>query len=816
MAGKGSLDLKSAIELAKSEFGMSDNAAEVFVRRYVRKGEDGDPIETPHQTFERVAAAVAVVDGKYGKDPQRTTKNFYDLLARFLFVPNSPTWTGAGTPLGQLAACFVLPIKDDLGRDPAGIFSTLRNAALIQQTGGGNGFSFSELRPRGDFVKRSGGRSTGPVGFLQAYNSAFGVIAQGGVRRGANMAVLKISHPDIRLFIHCKEKEGDISNFNISVGVTDDFMQAVVEGKKFSLVNPRDGKVWQEVDARELFEEIGAAAHRNGEPGILFLDRANRDNPVPHLYTLQATNPCGEQWLGPYESCCLGSVNLARHIVLETGRSSLVRRKIDWKKLADTVRLATHFLDNVVDANTYVPEIPELEKAAHRVRRIGLGIMGLADLMYALGISYGSEDGLELAAQVMEFVRYHAMLASIDLARERGPFEGIKGSIYDPKRMVWEPPTPLYAYRRDFGRPKVDWRRVITGIRRYGIRNGAQTTIAPTGTISTVAGVEGYGCEPVFALSYVRRLFQAAGEEGVKRELFYTSPLFDEFLSNSGLDEHERAAIYEEVRRVGSAQGIRKIPENIRRVFVVSQDIIPRQHVQMQAVLQRFVDNAISKTCNFPASATVEDVKDTYLEAWRLGCKGLTVYIAGTRKEVVLETEEVRQRRVGELAVKPRPMRTTGATYRIGTPVGSAFVTVNENGDNNPLEVFINVGKAGSDIAADAEAIGRLSSLVLRVDPTMRPKERVAAIIDQLSGIGGSRTVGFGAERVRSLADGVAQVLKKYLGWKKEREVLEKTSSQRPASGLPKVGDLCPACGRATLVNEEGCRKCYSCGYSEC
>ncbi|KRT67559.1 MAG: ribonucleotide reductase, ribonucleoside-diphosphate reductase alpha chain [candidate division WWE3 bacterium CSP1-7] len=808
MPSQESLDLKSAISLAQRDFGMSENAAEVFVRRYVRKGEDGNPIETPRQTFERVASGIAVPEKKFGNDPRKVSKVFFKLLADFLFVPNSPTWTGAGTPLGQLAACFVLPIKDDLGRESGGIFSTLRVAALIQQTGGGNGFSFSSLRPRGDFVKRSGGRSTGPVGFLKAYDSSFGVIAQGGVRRGANMAVLKVSHPDVRLFIHCKEKEGDISNFNISVGATDEFMRAVDDDGKFELINPHGDKVWQEVDAPELFNEIITAAHHNGEPGILFLDTANRDNPVPHLYELEATNPCGEQWLGPYENCCLGSINLARHLT--------PRGKIDWEKLAETIRLSTIFLDDVVEANAYVPEVPELREAALAVRRIGLGIMGLADAMYALGVSYGGEDGLELAAQIMEFVRYHAMRTSIELARERKPFLAIKGSIYDPKKLVWQPPSPLYPYERDFGRPKIDWQTVVAGIKKYGIRNGAQTTVAPTGTISTVAGAEGYGCEPVFALSYVRKLFQAAGEDQGKRELSYTSPMFDQVLEKSGLDHTHRDSVYEEVRRKGTVQGIKKVPEEIRRVFVVSQDITPEQHIKMQAVLQRFVDNSISKTCNFPPNATVEDVRKAYLEAWKLGCKGLTVYVTGTRKEVVLETEETKQKREGELAVKPRPARTVGSTYRVDTPVGSAFVTVNENGNSNPLEVFVNVGKAGSDIAADAEAIGRLSSLVLRIDPTMSPKERVAAIIDQLTGIGGSRAVGFGAQKVRSLADGIAKILKEYLGWKKEEEKIEEIQPQLPVGKLQKVGDICPTCGQATLVNEEGCRKCYSCGYSEC
>ncbi|MEX1061633.1 MAG: adenosylcobalamin-dependent ribonucleoside-diphosphate reductase [Patescibacteria group bacterium] len=808
---KRKLDLKSAISLAQAQLGMSANAAEVFVRRYVRRGEENTFAEEPEDTFTRIAGAIADVEKNYHGDVGKAKKEFHDLLTDFLFVPNSPTWTGAGTPLGQLAACFVLPIKDDLGRDPAGIFSTLKVAALIQQTGGGNGFAFSDLRPRGDRVSRSGGKSSGPVGFLEAYDAAFGVIAQGGVRRGANMAVLNVSHPDIKLFIHCKENEGKVSNFNISVAATDAFMKAAKVGKKFKLINPRTGKVGGEVNARDLFDEIVTSAHHNGEPGILFIDAANRDNPVPHLYELKATNPCGEQYLGDYENCCLGSINLAKHVTSD--------RKMDWKKLEETIRTSTRFLDNVVDANAYVPEVPQLKEAALNVRRIGLGIMGLADAMYLLGVSYGESDGVELAAQLMEFIRYHSMVTSIELAKERGPFLAIKGSLYDPGKLKWQSPKPLHPYKRNFGRPKLVWGEVTKGLKKYGIRNGAQTTVAPTGTISTVAGVEGYGCEPTFALSYVRRLYQAAGEDGGNRELTYTSPIFDEELEKAGLSHSERDSVYERVRKTGTVQDIKEVPAKIRRIFVVSADIKPRQHIEMQAALQRFVDNSISKTCNFPANATVEDVKEAYLTAWKLGCKGLTVYVTGTRKEVVLETAETKQKREGgemELTIKPRPARTTGATYRIGTPVGSAFVTINENGNNNPLEMFLNVGKAGSDIAADAEALGRLSSLVLRVDPKMAPRERVAAIIDQLSGIGGSRAVGFGAQRVRSLADGLAKVLQEYLGLKAEEARQEEIQPPLPVGKLEKVGDLCPMCGQATLVNEEGCQKCYSCGHSEC
>lgn len=803
-----SLNFKEAVARAKRDFKMSDNAAEVFVRRYVRKGEDGSPCETPVDTFRRVARAVASADKKYGKTTTTSEKEFLDLLSEFLFVPNSPTWTGAKTPLGQLAACFVLPLKDDLGRDPEGIYSTLRNAVLIQQTGGGIGFSFSRLRPRGDFVSRSGGRSTGPIGFLEAYDKSVGVIAQGGVRRGASMVVLQADHPDIRSFIHCKEEEGEVTNFNISVAATDKFMEAVGRGGKLSLINPRNGKSWAEVDARDLFGEIATASHRNGEPGILFIDTANRENPVPHLYDMEATNPCGEQWLGPYENCCLGSVNLARHLT----RGG----KINWEKLARTTRWATLFLDNVVDANKYVSAVPQLRKAALEVRRIGVGIMGLADVMYAARVRYGGEDGVELASQLMEFIRYHTMLASVERARERKPFPKIKGSLYDPKDLKWEPPKPLSPYKLDFGRPKISWEKVVNGIKKHGIRNGAQQVIAPTGTISTVSDCEGYGCEPVFALSYMRKLFQAGGEKQEERKLSYNSPLFEKALEKAGVSKKVREQIYTEVRKVGSTQKVKKVPEKVRRVFVVSQDITPHEHILVQAALQRFVDNSISKTCNFPESATVEEVKKAYFEAWELGCKGLTVYITGSRKEVVLETEETRRKREGELAIKPRPRKAVGSTYRVDTPVGSAFITINENGDGNPLELFVNVGKAGSDISADAEAIGRLSSLVLRVDPTMKPKERLAAMIDQLQGIGGSRSVGFGSMRIRSLADGIAHILAEYLGWKAEERESKKSQLPLGVGRVKKLSDICPECGQATLVFEEGCHKCYSCGFSEC
>jgi len=835
---------------------LSENARTVLEKRYLRKGPDGKPVETIEEMFWRVAWHVAEPEEAHGQDRQAVAEQFYDLLTSKRFFPNSPTFTGAGTPLGQLAACFVLPIADDMGRNSAGIFQTLRDAALIQQTGGGNGFGFSRLRPHGTRVVSSAGQATGPVGFLRVYDKAFGEVAQGGTRRGANMAVLRVDHPDIEEFITCKTDENAITNFNISVGITDAFMRAVENDEMWDLVFPDisspqyrsfDGtleqaveagiplKVYKTVRARDLFDKIVKQAHHNGEPGMLFLDTANRSNPVPHLYQLEATNPCGEQFLGPYENCCLGSVNLAQHF----GPDGTV----DWEKLRQSVVLATTFLDDVVEANAYVPAVPQLAEAAHRARRIGLGIMGLGDLMYHAGIRYGSEEGQEFASQVMEFIRYHAMLTSIELAEKRGPFPAIKGSIYDPKDLKWTPPQPITPYTHDYGRPEVDWKQVVKGIKRHGIRNAAQTTIAPTGTIATVAGCEGYGCEPVFALAYIRHV----NDNGKDLQLTYASPLFDRALIEAGLDEETRQHIVDQVMEKGSCQDIPEVPEKLRQVFVVSSDITAEEHVRMQAALQAFVDNSLSKTINFPEHATEEDVATAYMLAWKLGCKGITVYVTGSRQKGVLETKATAKAKEPEAAPssgeqmmiwhdtkKPRPRSLRGYTYHIGTPLGKAFVTINENGGNQPFEVFINTAKAGSDTAAVSEAIGRLVSYILRLASPVAPRDRLREVVRQLSGIGGGRSLGFGPNRVRSLPDGVAQALGEYLdstGEQHGSEPAPKTNNngfqgeslfdmdaEAPA-GPPmpmKIGDLCPECGQAAVVNEEGCRKCYACGFSEC
>ena len=837
-----SLDPTPSLPEGAREVELTDNALEVFKRRYLRKGQDGQPVESVRETFWRVAYHVAKVEAGWGNDVEEVARPFYDLIASKRFLPNSPTFTGAGTPLGQLAACFVLPISDDMGRWEDGIFQTLRDAALIQQTGGGNGFSFSRLRPRNSLIKASSGHATGPVGFLKVYDKAFGEIAQGGTRRGANMAVLRVDHPDIEDFITCKTDETAITNFNISVGITNDFMEAVLDDEEWELRFPdvKDPRyrqfngtideaeeagipiiVHERVRARDLFDKIVHQAHHNGEPGVLFLDIANQDNPMPHKYSLEATNPCGEQFLAPYENCCLGSINLSQHVGPDGNP--------DWEKLRKTIELSTRFLDDVVDANAYVPAVPELEQAADMARRIGLGIMGLADLMYHSGVRYGSQEGQEFAAQVMEYIRYHAMKTSISLAEKRGPFPGIEGSLYDPQNLQWDPPRPLFSYQQDWGRPALDWEEVRAGIQKHGIRNAAQTTVAPTGTIATVAGCEGYGCEPVFALAYTRHVTEDEGEIN----LAYTSPLFDQALDQAGVDEETRAEIVDRVLKEGSCQDIDLVPDVVKDVFVVSSDISAEEHVRMQGALQAFVDNSISKTINFPAYATPEDVAEAYRLAWELNCKGITVYITGSREKVVLETQATQDNKLedGEAAStddyqstwggykKPRPRHLEGYTYSIRTPLGKTFVTINENGDRQPFEVFVNTAKAGSDTAAVSEAIGRSLSYILRMSSPIPPRERLEEVIRQYSGIGGRRPLGFGANRVRSLPDGVAQALREYL--ENTGSELQTSQPQRdheaPSSELQfRVGDLCPECGQAALVNEEGCRKCYSCGYSEC
>jgi len=798
---------------------LSDNSKTILEKRYLRKDVKGQPMESVEEMFLRVAKVVAEPDSPY-KDVARTQQDFYNLLTTKRFFPNSPTFTGAGTPLGQLAACFVLPIADDMGKRSDGIFSTLRDAALIQQVGGGNGFSFSDLRSRGATVASSNGKATGPLGFMSVYDKAFGEIAQGGVRRGANMAVLRVDHPDIRAFIKCKAEEGQIANFNISVAITDKFMEAVLSESAYDLIDPHTNEVVEAPPAQEIFDLIVEYAYKNGEPGVLFIDTANKFNPVPQLYELKATNPCGEQWLGPYENCCLGSLNLLEHLDAEG--------ELDWELLQESIELSTRFLDNVVSANKYVPNVPQLKEAALNARRIGLGFMGLADIMYSMNIRYGSEKGQEFAAQITEFIRFHSMLTSIKLSEERGSFRKIKGSIYDPQNLVWDPPRPIKDYKYNFGRPSIDWQSVTAGIKLHGIRNAAQTTIAPTGTISTVAGVEGYGCEPVFALAYYRNVYQASGEDkGLT--LTYTSPQFLNVLDEEQIVGENRKKIIDQVILKGSCQGVVGLPQRIKDVFVVSSDITPEEHIYMQSSIQAFVDNSISKTCNFPETAKKEDVANVYMKGWELGCKGLTVYVTGSRKEVVLETqetkgakEEVKDQPADEVIKEfktveieeSRGYKLSGTTYKINTPQGKAFVTINRSTKGEPLEVFINVGKAGSDVAALSEAMGRLVSGWLR--SSKNRGYTVKDIVIQLIGIGGATSMGFGKDRVSSLPDAIAKLLAEEFNIIVRANGSNVVNQESNSISYYAQTDMCPDCGNATLVLEEGCAKCYSCGFSKC
>ena len=617
---------------------LNPNAAAIMVNRYSLRDDAGHPVESPAEILMRSSRVVAEAENNYrsgGQTSIEIREKFFEILYAMRFVPNGRTMANAGTKYGQLANCFVLPIEDDLGKGSDSIFSVLRKAILTLQTGGGVGFSFGRIRPKDASISTTKGKATGAVSFIKVYDTAFWVIGQGGGRRSAAMAVLPVWHPDILEFVKCKSEEGTITNFNISVGITDEFMKAVKNDDDFTLRHPENGEMYRMMPARELFGEIVKNAYKNGEPGVLFLDTANRTNPVPHLYKLEATNPCGEQFLGPYENCCLGSVNLREHVKKIKGDGY----QVDWEKLSETVELAVRFLDNVVDANKYVSAVPEIEEVARKVRRIGLSVMGLSDMMYLTGVKYGSLKGQELASQIMEFIRYYSMAYSIELARLRGPFPGIVGSIYDPQNVTWTVPKPLITHKTDFGRPKIDWKILLSDLKKHGIRNGAQTTVAPTGSIATISGLEGYGCEPVFALSYVRHTREGAEKEGKEwREMYYESYLFEMAMKKAGLSKVERNKLFEKVRENGgSLKGISGVPKEIAEVCVVSSDLSVEEHVRMQAVMQKWIDNSISKTINFPPNAKPEDVASAYQLGWELGLKGMTVYVEGSREQVVLE-----------------------------------------------------------------------------------------------------------------------------------------------------------------------------------
>ena len=564
------------------------NAIVVLERRYLRKDEKGRVIESTSKMFRRIAKSLAEVEKQYGKtdaEISRYEDEFYRLMTSLEFLPNSPTIMNAGTMFRQLSACFVLPVEDSI----EGIFDTLKAAAIIHKTGGGTGFSFSRLRPRGDVVRTTGGIASGAISFAKIYDVATEVMKQGGRRRGANMGILRVDHPEIMDFIVAKEKEGVLRNFNISVGITDEFMEAVEKDGDFELINPRNGEVVKTLKARAIWNLIIMMAWKNGEPGVVFLDTINRHNPTPHIGQMESTNPCGEQPLLPYESCNLGSIDVSK-FVTEDG-------KMDWDRLGKTVRLAVRFLDNVVDANVYT--LAEIEKITKGNRKIGLGVMGFADMLIKMGIKYDTEEGLQTAEKLIKFINDEGKKMSVESGEEKGSFPNFKGSI-------WE------------GQFKT-------------IRNATVTTIAPTGTISIIAGCS-QGIEPLFAIAYVREVAESLG-----RSLVEVNSLFENIALKEGFYSEE---LIKKVSKKTSIQDVEEIPEHIRKLFVTAHDISAEWHVRMQAAFQKYTDNAVSKTINFPNWATPSDIEKAYLLAYKLGCKGITVYRHGSREAQVLRPIE--------------------------------------------------------------------------------------------------------------------------------------------------------------------------------
>jgi len=578
---------RAEIREAKRFLGVTDdlklgvNAVQVLKRRYLLKDEESRVIETPSQMFRRVARAIAAVDLQYDRkaDLKKTEDEFYRLMANLEFLPNSPTLMNAGTDIGQLSACFVLPVEDSI----EGIFDAVKYMAIIHKSGGGTGFSFSRLRPEGDLVRKTKGTASGPVSFMRVFDAATDVIKQGGRRRGANIGILRVDHPDILNFIRAKRKEGFLSNFNISVAVTDSFMKAVKRDEGYELKNPATGRVVRTLKAKDVFDLIVTMAWETGDPGLVFIDEINRRNPTPHIGDIESTNPCGEQPLVPFESCNLGSINLARMVK---------GKEIDWAKLKRTIGTAVHFLDNVIDANQY--PLSQIEKMTKSNRKIGLGVMGFAEALIKMGIPYDSKKTLETAEKIMKFIRVEAEKKSIEIAKERGSFPNFKGSIWEKK-----------GYKQ--------------------MRNATVTTIAPTGTISVIAGTTS-GIEPLFAVSFVRNVM-----EGTR--LLEVNTDFEGIAKQRGFYSRELMMM---VAKKGSVRGFKEIPEDVRRLFGTALDIDPEWHVRIQAAFQKYVDNAVAKTINLPQDATPEDVRKAFLLAYKLKCKGITVYRYGSKKEQVL------------------------------------------------------------------------------------------------------------------------------------------------------------------------------------
>jgi len=730
---------------------LTKNAITVLERRYLIRDKEGKVLEDPDRMFRRVADTIAAADRRFNEnaDTAGVAEEFYRMMTQLEFLPNSPTLMNARRELGQLSACFVLPVGDSMEE----IFDAVKYTALIHKSGGGTGFSFSRLRPANDVVLTTTGISSGPISFMRVFDVATETIKQGGTRRGANMGILRIDHPDIMSFIMCKADKKQLNNFNISVGLTEAFMQAVEKDENYDLINPRDGQLSGNLNARKVFNRIITQAWENGEPGIVFLDRLNRDNPTPHVGLIESTNPCGEQPLLPYESCNLGSINLGR--MVKAGQ-------IDWTRLKEVVHLAVHFLDNVVEVNNY--PLPQIKEMTLSNRKIGLGVMGWADMLILLGIPYNTEEAIEQARKVMRFINEEGHNASRELAKQRGSFPNFRGSVYDKKG---EPP----------------------------VRNATVTTIAPTGTISIIANASS-GVEPLFAVSYVRQVMD-------NDILVEVHPYFENIAREKGFYSPE---LMQRIAEHGTLHDMDEIPEDIRNIFVTAHDISPDVHIKMQAAFQKYTDNAVSKTVNFSNGATVQDVAKVYELAYKLDCKGVTIYRDGSRDQQVLSKGKKEEKATAPVPdsekssiKRERPKVLKGWTYQMQTGCGPLYVTVNED-TNGLFELFTTMGKAGGCAASQSEAIGRMVSLAWRSGIQARQ------VIKQLQGISCHSPSGFGENKVMSCADAVAKAIQSHMSANGGVTVKEKRSFFKGA---------CPDCG-GIVEHESGCVVCRLCGYSEC
>lgn len=738
---------------------LTPNAQKVLEKRYLKKDEEGKIVETTEQLFRRVAKAIAEADRLYGKteaEIAEVEEGFYRMLTALEFLPNSPTLMNAGRRLGQLSACFVLPVDDSM----ESIFDGVKHTAIIHKSGGGTGFSFSRLRPNGDIVGSTKGISSGPISFMTVFDTATEAVKQGGTRRGANMGILRVDHPDIISFITCKDDNTKFNNFNISVALTDEFMKAVQEDKSYKLINPRTKQVTDSLKARDVFNLIIEHAWKNGEPGIVFIDRVDASNPTPNAGCIESTNPCGEQPLLPYESCNLGSIHLGKMVQTEDQTKKIKRRKVDWERLKDTTWKAVHFLDNVIDVNKY--PLPMIAENTRANRKIGLGVMGWADMLVQLGVPYNSDTAIKLAENVMEFIQKEAKDASASIAQERGVFPNYKGSLYDGKMRL---------------------------------RNATVTTIAPTGTLSIISGCSS-GIEPIFAVSYVRTVM-----EGTK--LIEVNPHFEKVAKEWGFWSRD---LMERIAEKGSIREFQEVPQEIKDVFVTAHDITPTEHITMQAAFQKFVDNAVSKTVNFSHEATPNDVEEVYLLAYKLGCKGVTVYRDGSREHQVLtrgkqEEKKQEEESVQRVVPKERPEVIQGTTRLTKTGCGNLYVTINEDENGYPFEIFTSMGKAGGCAASQSEAIGRLVSLAFRSN--IVPEE----IVKQLKGISCHEPAWHSGGRILSCSDAIAKALENY-----------HVEGERGNGDEHKVAMLmgaCPECGGA-IERESGCLVCHNCGFTKC